>query len=250
MMVYAFSKVFGPTASTDASAEKQIGSDYIIPPGQFHIEKIFIGKGLIVAAEPYVGRVYVTITGVDGTFEYAYGNGCGEDADFASNIAAEQIDCSIPAPGGGTLKVYVKDVDNAADVMVCLIFHRGLGPRVDSYCVGVHSTYDTTADTEMNVGGGIVITRAGRIIQIRFAGSGIVDAKAATAKLEISIPGLAGPFEFVVGNGHGGDLGGNPAHADVIDIPGGIPVGKNVTVDILLTSAEVMIGPHCSIAVQ
>lgn len=248
-MPYAFSKVFGPSGSTDASVEAQIGSDYIIPPGQFHIEKIIIGKGLIVAAEPYVGKVYVKIANVNGTYEYAYGNGCGEDADFSSNIPAEQIQCSIPAPGGNKLQVFVKDVDNAADVMVCLMFHRGLGRRVDSYCVGVHSTYDTTADTEMDVGAGIDIGRAGRIIQIRYAGSGIADAKAATAKLEIKIPLDGAPHEFVVGNGHGGDTGGNPAHADVIDIPGGIPVGV-VKIKILLTSSEIVIGPHCSIAVE
>lgn len=247
-MVYAFSKVFGPSASSDASAEAQIGSDYTIMPGDYHIKQILIGKGLVSNAEPCAGKVYLKITGVDGTYEYAYGNGLG-GATNTSNMAAEKIDCSIPAPGGSKLQVFVKDVDNAADVMVSLMFHRGRGRRIDSYCVGVHSTYDTTADTEKDVGGGIVIDRAGRIVQIRFAGSGITDAKTGTGKLEISVPGDGMPHEFVVGNGPGGATLGMPADADVINIPGGIAVGKNVTVSILLTTAEVMIGPHCSISV-
>lgn len=244
-MGFAFSKAFGPTDSVTASAKTTVGSTYVIPPGQYVIKKIRVGKGQVTNAEPAVGEIEVEITGVNGTYQYAYGNGSGA-ATNTHNIAAEEIECSIPAPGGGTVKVSVTDPDDAADVTVSLEFHTGSGPRIDSYGVGADGT-DTTADTELEIGT-IKVTRAGRIKQIRFAGSGIVDAKAGTGILEIKVPGLAGPFEFAVGNGPGGAATGGIAYADVIDVD--IPVTENATLSICVTTAEVMIAPHCSIAVQ
>jgi len=250
-MVFAFSKAFGPTVSTTGSAEKQIGSDYIIPPkaqdrpGPFHIEKIRIGKSSITAGgEVRHGLVYIK-TGSSGTYEYAYGQGSGEDADASSQCPAEEIDCSIPADSGGKCQVFVKDFVDAADVTVSLEFHYGLGPRIDSYgAIGS----DTAADTEESMGTK-VMDKAGKIIQIRFVGMCIGDGESATAIIELIIPGLTGPFEFAVGNGHGGDTIGHASEADVIKIKPGIPVGKNVTIDMKITSADIMKAPHYSIAV-
>jgi len=241
---FAFSKAFGPTTSTTASAEKQIGSDYIIPPGNFHIEKLRIGKAGILI-EQYTGIVYVKITGVDGTYEYAYGRGLGCATDHASHGPADVIPCSIPAPGGSTLKVYVKDVVDCPGVTVSCEFYHGSGPRVDSYAVQGSVTVGGTEESM----GTVVIDRAGRIIQARFVSNGNVDAEAGTGIFIIEVPGLAGPFEFAVGNGQSGDVAGNVAPPDVIDIPGGIAVGKNVTVDLRVKSTNVFMTPAASIAV-
>ena len=245
-MAFAFSKAFGPTASTTASAKTTIGSTYIIPPGDYTITKIRIGKGLIADAEPACGEVEVEITGVDGTYQYAYGNGAG-GATNSINQPAEEIDCCIPAPGGGTITVSVTDPDNAADVTVSLSFEKSMGQRVDSYGVGADGT-DGAADTKTSIGT-IVVTKAGRIVQIRMGGSGVVNAKAATGILELDVPGLAGPFEWAVGNGPGGAANSGPTPADVINIPGGIPVAKNVTLTAYLTMAETCKAPHISVAV-
>lgn len=245
---FAFSKAFGPTVSTTGSAEKQIGSDYIVPPGgPFHIEKIRIGKSSVTAgAEVRHGLVYIKCKGTDGTFEYAYGQGTGEDADASSQTPAEEIDCSIPVKSGGKLQCFVKDFVDAADVEISLMFMLGAGRKVQSYgAIGS----DTGADTEESMGTN-VIDETGRIIQIRFVGAPIGDGESATAMIELIVPGHTGyPLEFAVGNGHGGDTIGHCSEADVIDIPGGIPVGKNVTIDMRITSADIMKAPHYSIAV-
>lgn len=243
-MGFAFSKAFGPTATTTASVKTTIGSTFTVPPGSYGIKEIRIGKGLVVNAEPCCGEVEIEITGVDGTFQYAYGNGTG-GATNTQNGPAEKIQCSIPAPGGSVVTVSITDPDNAADAVVSLKFFSGSVPRIDSYGVGADGT-DTTADTELEIGT-VQITKAGSIKQIRFSGSGITDAKAGTGILEIKVPGLAGPFEFAVGNGPGGATLGAISDADVIDVD--IPVTLNATISIRVTTAEAMIAPHCSIAV-
>lgn len=245
MMGFAFSKAFGPTDSTTASVKTTIGSTYLIPPGQYVIKKIRIGKGQVTNGEPCVGEVEIEVTRVPGTFQYAYGNGSGGATNSGTNGPAEQIECSIPAPGGSRLTVSVTDPDDAKDVTISLEFYTGSGPRVDSYGVGADGA-DTAADTLLAVGT-VVIHRAGRIKQIRVAGSGVTDAKAGTGILSIAVPGLPGPYEYAIGNGPGGATLGGPQHADVIDTD--IPVGLNVTVTINLTTAEIMVAPHVSIAV-
>jgi len=244
-MVFAFSEAFGPTASSTGSAEKQIGSDLIIQPGNFHIEKIRIGKALVTGVEDATGIVYLKIKGVDGTYEYAYGRGLSSATDYGSIGPAELIDCSIPAPGGAKLQVFVKDVHNAKDVTVSLEFHQGLGQRVQSYAVQGSITVAVTEESM----GTIVMTDAGQIIQARFVGSGNVDAKSGVGIFKIIVPGKTGPYHFVVGNGHAGDVAGSIALADVIDLKPGIPVGKNVTIDLRIVSTDVLLTPAASIAV-
>jgi len=242
---FAFSKAFGPTTSTTASAEKQIGSDYLIPPGNWHIEKIRIGKSGILI-EQYTGIVYLKIKGVDGTYEYAYGRGLGCATNAAALGPAEEIDCSINAPGGANCQVFVKDVVDCPGVTVSLSFFHGAGKRVDSYAV---QGSVTVAATEESMGT-VVMTLPGRIMQIRFVGNNNVDAEAGSAILKLTVPGLEGrDLEFAVGNGHGGDTTGYVAFTDVIDLPGGIPVGKNVTVDIRIKSTSTLMTPAASIAV-
>lgn len=245
-MGFHHSKSFGPTTSTTGSVAKQIGSDYIIPPGQFHIEEIFIGKAPITGVEQYTGIVYLVIKGVDGTFEYAYGRGLSVATNSSRVEPAEHIQCSIPAPGGAKCQVWVKDVVDATLVTVSLMFHTGLGPKIQSYAV---QGSVTVAGTEESMGT-FVVTDAGNIVQCRFVGTNNVDAEGGTAILRLAVPGLEGrDLEFAVGNGHGGDVDGGVAPADVINFKGGIPVGKNVTVNVHIKSGATLMTPAASVAV-
>lgn len=254
-MGYRFSKVFGPTdsvAQTSAEGRKktQIGSDYHIPPGgPFHIHKLIVAKGNVVNAKECAGIIDVYVTGVDGTYEYAYGNGIG-GATNSHNMAAEQIDVRIPCPSGATLQIYVNDAEIAKDVTISVIFWDGI-ERVDSYASG-GGAVDATADTEMSFATMTIVSKAGRIKQIRFAGSGVADAKANSGKLIVDVPGEGLPHEFAVGNGPGGATLGGPAWADVINVDigvgrGAIPV--NTVVTLKLTTAEDLKSPVVSIAV-
>jgi len=206
-----------------------------------------VGKGNVVNAKECAGTIEVEADGLDGTHIYAYGNGAG-GATNSGNMAAEPIDCSIPITGNSKVTVSVKDAEVAKDVTVSVEFSPGLGRNVRSYAVG-GAGQDTTADTELALTTSPVMEVGGTIREIRFAGSGVVDAKAASGKLYISVPGLSGPFEYAVGNGPGGATLSGAAWADVIDLPHGIPVGKNVTVSISLTSAEIVLSATCSIQV-
>lgn len=256
MMGYRFAKLFGPTDSVaqviaEGRKKTQIGSDYILPPGgPFHIHKMIVAKGNVVNAKECAGIVEIHVTGVDGTYEYAYGNGSGGATNSAQNIAAEPIDCRIPAPSGSTLSVYVNDAEIAKDVTISVIFWDGV-QRVDSYAAG-GGAVDATADTELSFSTITIVSKPGRIKQIRFAGSGVADAKAASAQLVVEVPGEGLPQEFAVGNGPGGATLGGAAHADVIDVDigvgrGAIPV--NTVIAIKLTAAEDLKSPTVSIAV-
>lgn len=245
-MTFHHSKAFGPTTSTTGSAEKQIGSDYLCIPGQYHIEEIFIGKAPITGVEQYTGIVYLKIKGTDGTFEYAYGRGLSVATNSGRVGPAEHIPCSIPVKGGAKVQVFVKDVVDATLVTVSLMFHTGLGRKIQSYAV---QGSVTVAGTEESMGT-VVVTDAGRIIQARFVGTNNVDAEGGTAILRLAIPGLEGrDLEFAVGNGHGGDTDGSVEPADVINFKGGIPVGANVTVNIHIKSGATLMTPAASIAV-
>lgn len=248
-----YSKVFGPTdsvASVVANGRKktQIGSDYVVrPDGPYTIYKMRISKGNVVNAKECAGILEIIATGVDGTFEYAYGNGTGGATNSGQNGPAEVIDCSIPLDKGSTISVYVNDAEIAKDVTVNLHFKKGSGKKVNSYATG-GGTFDCTADTLLSLTN-IKPTVKGVIKEIRFAGSVIADAEAGSAKLVLSIPGLKGPFEYAVGNGPGGATLGGPQHADVIDLPQGIPVKENVTVTVEVTAAEALKSPTCSVQV-
>jgi len=248
-MPFVFSKVVGPTDSA-AGTLTAIGSAYVVPPGgPFHIHKLTVGKGNVTNAKENSGIVTVTVTSVDGTYQYAYGNGAG-GATNSSNMAAEQIACRIPAPSGSTVTVSITDAENAKDATVAIEFWSGTA-RVDSYEAGGAGS-DASADTELTVGTITVVNRPGRIKQIRFAGSGVVDAKAGSGKLVIDVPGNGLPQEFCIGNGPGGATLSGPAWADVFDVD--IGVGKsiipvNTVITVKLTCAEAMLSATASLAI-
>lgn len=261
-MGYRMSKTFGPTDSVaqvvaEGRKKTQIGSDYIIPPGPngrdmyLHIHQLLIGKGNVVNAKECAGILEIIIKGVEGTFEYAYGNGSGGATNSAQNGPAEPIDCRIPISSGNTLQVYVNDAEIAKDVTVSAIFWDG-HQRVDSYASG-GGAVDCTADTELSLAV-MKILRPGKIKQIRFAGSVIADAEAGSAKLEVCVPGGGLPHEFTVGNGPGGATLGGGQWADVIhDLNIGVGDGNNIPlntqVTVKVTAAEALKSPTCSIQV-
>jgi len=249
-----YSKVFGPTDSVaqvvaNGRKKTQIGSDYTIrPDGPYTIYKMLIAKGNVVNAKECAGILEIIATGVDGTFEYAYGNGTGGATNSGQNGPAEPIDCSIPLKKNSIVSVYVNDAEIAKDVTVSLMFKKGSGRKVQSYATG-GGTFDCTADTLLGLTN-IKPNEDGQIKEIRFAGSVIADAEAGSAKLVLDIPGLKGPFEYAVGNGPGGATLGGAQHADVIDIPNGIPVKGAVTITCNVTAAEALKSPTVSIQVM
>lgn len=244
MKITLFSKVFGPTDSV-AGTKTTVGAAASLRPEGCHIFRIRVGKGNVVNAKENAGVITIEAPGLDGTHKYAYGNGCGGATNYGANRAAEKIDCSIPIAGNVLVTVSVTDAEAAKDVTVSLEFRIGMGRNVRSYAGG-GAGIDSTADTPLTVAT-LTMELGGTIKEIRFAGSGVVDAKAGSAKLTLEVPGLKGPFEYSVGNGPGGATLGGPNDADVIDTE--IPVGANVSVIISLTSAEIMLSATVSIQV-
>lgn len=243
------SKSFGPTDSV-AATKTQVGSAFNNYAEAMTITKIVVGKGNVVNALSNAGLIAVEVKGVDGPFEYAYGNGTGGAGGAVGgdgpNGPAEPIDARIPVPPSAEIKVYVTDLNVAKDVTVSLGFSKGNLGKTRSY--GQASTGGVTvADTEETMGAQTMVAN-GTIKQIRFAGSGIVDAKAGSGILRVAIGGYPYDLEFAVGNGPGGDLDGGPQWADVIDKLD-IKVVQNQVVTPYIKSAEVMTTPYYSIAV-
>ena len=143
------------------------------------------------------------------------------------------------------MQIYVNDAEIAKDVTVSAMFFSGL-ERVDSYAAG-GGAVDATADTELSFSTITIVSKPGRIKQIRYSCGQIVDAKSCSGKLILTVPGLAGPFEFAVGNGASGDTLGGTADADVFDVD--IPVGTNVIVTFNVTYTDAMDSATVSIAV-
>jgi len=243
-MSYAFSKAFGPTDSV-AGTKTAIGSTYVIRPGNYTIQRLYVSKGNVVNAKEIAGVVIVEITGVDGTYEYAYGNGAGA-ATIGIFGPREKIDCRIPAPGGATITVSITDAEAATACVVSADFFNGMGERIDSYSAG-GSGIDPAAATLKEIGT-MTVTRAGRIKQIRYATGSVVNGKSASAKLELEIPGVAGPFEYSVGNGPGGATSGGAAAADIFDID--IPVGVNTIITANVTYTDAAVSATISLQVQ
>lgn len=245
---YKFSKCFGPTDS-GAGAKTAIGSTYLIPPDaqgspqKLCIRKIHVAKGNVVDGKELAGVVIVEITGLGGTYEYAYGNGV---AAVASGNAGpnEEIDCRIPASSGGTITVSITDAEVATTCLVSLDFFDG-SERVDSYSAG-GAGIDPAAATLKEIGT-ITINRAGRIKQIRYACGNIVNAKSPAGKLVLVVPGQPGPYEFAVGLGAGGATIGGGGPADVFDVD--IPAGLNVIITCNVTYTDATDSATISLAV-
>lgn len=260
------SKVFGPTDSV-ADTLTQVGTTYNLPPvqgGTWYIYQALVGKGNVVNAKTNAGHIVIETT--NRNYFFAYGGGIG-GATNSHTIPAEKIEMAIPAPQNTAVKVYVLDADVAKDLTVSLLFTKN-----PSLCIigklqanpttfrtlaggGVSANADTQADTAEPFTVSSKLTRAslqpeinGVIHQIRYAGSGVVDAKANSGILDIYVPALAGPYEYAVGNGAQGATLGGASHADVIDETEGIPVTVSSTIDIRIKTAEVVKNPVVSLS--
>jgi hypothetical protein len=249
------SKVFGPTDSV-ADTLTQIGANYQMLPKDCTIYAIRIGCGNVVNAKSYSGHVHITT--VDRSYDFAFGNGSG-GATNTSNTPAEMINAAIFVPANSNVAVYVLQGDACKDVTVSLQFREGAVGNCRNFRTlaagGVSANADTAADTEESFSCSAKLTGCslqpavnGRIYQIRYAGTGVVDAKANTAKIVLNIPSEAGPYEYAVGCGPGGATLGAPEKADVIDIPEGIPVKAQGTIIINITSAEIIKSPVISLS--
>ncbi len=257
------SKIFGPTDSV-ADTLTQVGSTYQMPPGNWTIYCAYVGKGNVVNGKINAGHIHIET--VKRSYDFAYGNGGGGATNNAQNGPAEKIDMAVPAPGNTNVKVYVLDADAAKNVTVSLSFAEqnlavigNLRPNPETFKTlaagGVSANADTAAATEESFTVSAKLLRAtlaaetaGKIYQIRFAGSGVVDAKAGSGLIKVFVPGVANPYEYAVGNGPGGATLGGPQAADIINIPEGIPVTANATVDVKITTAEIMKSPTISLS--
>lgn len=243
------SKGFGPTAAA-AATETQVGSDYYMPPGGgWHIYAIRFGYANVANAKECAGYVRVKVSGQAGDYYYIVGHGAG-GATNSNGMAAEKIDCGINALGGALVQVYVYNAEAIKDAVISLHFRAGQGRKVVTYkCGGAGS--DVTAGTELTIGTMKIDQAPGTIRQIRFTGSGVVDALAETGILTLEVPGAENiPYEFAVGHGTAGATLSNNTHADVIDLPHGIPVKLNTTVTAKIKNLATTGGALLSCAVS
>jgi hypothetical protein len=244
------SYTFGPTDSV-AGTKTTVGTAAPIWNRDSTVITMRVAKGNVVDAKECAGFIEVEADGLNGPHIYAYGNGAG-GATNSGNMAAEIIECSIPVTGNSNVTVSVTDAEAAKDVTVSLGFVAGLGRNVRSYSAG-GAGQDTAADTQLTLTSTkphtTKIVAAGTIKEIRFAGSGVVDAKAGSGILELDVPDYNMPTRWAIGNGPGGATLSGPAHADVIDLKQGIPVSKNTTITVLVTTAEIMLSASCSFQV-
>lgn len=239
-----YSKVYGPTDSA-ADTITTVGAAASLRPEACIIKEIWVAKGNVVAAKECVGFITIAAPGLDGPHHYAYGNGVGATGGATGGGGAgpsEKIDCSIPIKPGALVTVSVTDAEVAKDVTVEIGFNRGGGRNVYSYVLG-GAGIDPAADTllalvDKMTGVAVKIGKAGRIKEIRYAAGNIVDAKAASAKVEFILPTIKGPWEYAFGYGTGADLGANHEFADVRDVD--IPVTANDVLIINITSAEAL----------
>lgn len=245
------SKCFGPTAA-GAASETQVGSNWNAPPGgPWHIYKIRFGYANVVNAKECAGYIRVKVAGESGDYYYVVGHGAG-GATNSNGMAAQEIDCGINAKDGAKIQVYVYNAEAVKDAVISLHFRTGAGRKVVTYKCGGAGT-DVTAGTEKTIGTLTVDQAAGMIRQIRFTGSGVVDALAETGKLTLEIPGNEGyPFEYAVGHGVAGATLSNNTHCDVIDLPYGIPVKLNTVITVkfknLATTGGALLS--CGVSIQ
>lgn len=242
------SATFGPTDSS-AGAKTTVGSAIQISDKDITIHRLRVGKGNVVNAKECSGFITVEAVGLEGSHVYAYGNGSGGATNNGQNGPAEPIDCSIPISKNSVITISVTDAENAKNVVVGVEYHDGSGKNVRSYALG-GAGQDTTATTPLALTTSPVMQKSGLIKEIRFAGSGVVDADAGSGELGIVVPGLPpASQEYCIGNGPGGATLGGPQWADVIDLPHGIPVTKGQTIGVNITTPEIMLSASCSFQV-
>jgi hypothetical protein len=242
------SHCFGPLAA--AAATEQVMTEYKMPPGSWHIYKIRVGYANIVNAKEVAGYVRIIVAGQNGNYYYVVGHGAG-GATNSNGMAAQDIDCAINADGGAAVNAYIYNAEAIKDAVISIHFRSGSGRNVWTYkCGGAGS--DVTAGTELTIGT-MTILKDGTIREIRFTGSGVVDALAETAKLTLEIPGQEGiPHEYAVGHGTAGATLSNNTHCDVIKLPHGIPVQKNTVITAkvlnLVTTGSALLS--CAVSIQ
>jgi len=221
-------KCFYATAVTAAGVQLT-PTAWHMPPGNWYIYKLRVGFANIVNAKESSGYVEIIAAGTDGAYKYVVGQGAG-GATNTGGMQAEEIDCGINAKGGALLKVYAYSAETTADWFVSIQFRAGSGKKVVTYITGGAGS-DVTAGTELTIGTMTIDQGAGTIREIRFAGSGVVDALSETARLSLTVPGHEGmPHEYTVGHGQAGATLSTTEHADVIKLPHGISVGANAGV--------------------
>jgi len=227
---------------------------YQMPPGNWEIYRAIVAFGNVANATANAGFLHIET--VERSYDFAYGGGLG-GATNSGNTAANTINMSIHAPGGSNVVVYLLSATAEITAEVSLQFRPGTGnPQFRTMAAGgVTGTGDTVALTEKDFSTSTKLLRAslipdhdGRIYQIRMAGGSVVDAKSGTGYIRILIPNEAGPFEFAFNSDNGGAATGGPGQAQIIDIPEGIPVHQNSTVNIKITTLEACKYPHISLS--
>lgn len=243
------SHCFGPLAA--AAATEQALTTYNMPPkGPWNIYMIRVGYANVVNAKEVAGYLRIQVAGEDGDYYYVVGHGAG-GATNSNGMAAQVIKCSINAENGAKVTASIYNAEAIKDAVISIHFRQGRGREVRTYkCGGAGS--DVTAGTELTIGT-MSITKAGVIRQIRFTGSGVVDALAETGKLTLDIPGSGKvPFEYAVGHGVAGATLSNNTHCDVIDLKYGIPVDKDTTITAkfinLVTTGGALLS--CGVSIQ
>lgn len=253
-MADILSKVFGPTDSAADTLTALTPTAGYQAPLDMTITRLRVGKGNVVNAKECSGFITVTVDGVVGSpFCIAYGNGQG-GATNSSSIPAEEIPVQIPVPKNSMVIVKVLDAEIAKDVIVSIMCSAGQTSPMITMCAG-GAGQDTTADTALTLtenakllGAKMTPFRSGRLRTIRFAGAGVVDAKAGSAKLTLEISGYPYPLEFAVGGGPSGATLGVQALTDVINGID-IPVSQNSTIVAKVTSAEIILSASLSLIV-
>lgn len=227
---------------------------YLMPPGNWEIYRAIVGFGNVANATANAGFLHIET--VNRSYDFAYGGGLG-GATNSGNTAPNSIDMSIPAPGNTNVVVYVLSATAEITCEVSLQFRQAAGNANFRTMAagGVSANGDTAALTEESFSVSSKLLRAsltpdheGKIYQIRLAGGSVVDAKSGTGYIRLLIPNEAGPFEYAFNTDNGGAATGGPGQAEVINIPEGIPVHANSTIDIKITTLEVCKYPHISLS--
>lgn len=256
-MAVVFSKSFGPTSTTDDTVTT-IGSTYQFPANYaLSIEEIRISYAQATNANEAAGLIIIDIKGVIGNpFIYAFGNGAG-GATNSNNSSAEKIRPTnpIPVPPNTTVTVKVISAEQLTDVIVSLSCGLGSGKHPMTLFAG-GAGQDTTADTSLALtanakvtalgGVGLVPFRDSVIRKIRFASSGVVDAKAQTAIITLTVSGYPFPLEFAMGKGSGGAATSSISDADEINGLA-IPIKANSTIGVNVLSSEITLSATVSL---
>jgi hypothetical protein len=250
-------KTFGPTSSTDDTVTT-IGSAYQFPAKAFICKMLRLAYGEITATIEVSGHLIITVPGVTGSpFCYCFGNSGGGAANDRTQTKAEEIPCSIPIPPNTSVTVKVLTAEEVAEITVTMICEEG-GGQAEMTLMAGGTGQDPAADTALALtqnakaaalgATGLTPWRDGVIRAIRFSAGNLVDSKATSGILTISVAGYPYPLEFAVGKGNGGDTSGTIGETDTIYLRGsGIPIKANSAVTVTVTMAEASVSATVSL---